>query len=167
MTGTTRDPGPGTRKLKSIETLKSLLAESQAAGQTIVFSNGCFDLIHVGHIRYLEGAAAEGDVLVVGINGDESVRRLKGAGRPLMPAVDRAEILAGFEAVDYVLIFEDETVDGVLAALRPDVHAKGTDYTEESVPERETVLAYGGRIAIVGDPKDRSTRGFVEKIRAG
>ena len=168
MTGpANRGPHPATAKLKSLEELDDAVRQQQAAGRQVVFANGCFDLIHVGHIRYLEGARAEGDLLVVAINSDASVRKLKGADRPLMPVAERAEIVAGFEAVDYVLVFDEETVDSILRRLRPDVHAKGTDYTEETVPERETVLGYGGRIAIVGDPKDRSTKGFVERIRGG
>lgn len=131
----------------------------------MVLANGCFDLLHVGHIRYLEGARQEGDVLVVAINSDRAVRRLKGPGRPLTPQHERAEILSALSCVDYVVIFNDLTVDPLLRQLRPDVHAKGTDYTKETVPERETVLSTGGRIAIVGDPKDHSTRDLLRKVR--
>ena len=139
-------------------------AEERGAGRTIAFANGCFDLLHVGHIRYLESSAAEADVLVVAVNDDESVRRLKGPGRPVLPAADRAELVAALRAVDYVVVFHEPTVGPLLEALRPDVHCKGTDYTVESVPEREIVKAYGGRTAIVGDPKDHSTRDLLARI---
>jgi rfaE bifunctional protein nucleotidyltransferase chain/domain len=123
--------------------------------------------LHVGHVRYLRGAAAEGDVLVVAVNGDEAVRALKGEGRPVMPAAERAEIVAALEGVDYVVVFETLTVEPVLRALRPDVHAKGTDYTPETVPERAVVAEYGGRVAIVGDPKDHSTTALLERVGRG
>jgi len=152
-------------KLRDLEELIQIVRSEQSAGRTVVFSNGCFDLLHAGHIRYLQGASQEGDVLIVGINGDESVRSLKGPGRPLMPETERAEIISAIGCVDHVLIFPDLTVDRILSALQPDVHAKGTDYSCETVPERETVLAYGGRIAIVGDPKDHSTRNYLDRIR--
>ena len=129
------------------------------------FANGCFDLLHVGHIRYLQGAAREADRLIVAINDDESVRRLKGTNRPVLAAVDRAELVAALRSVDYVVIFPEPTVAPLLELLEPDVHCKGTDYTVDTVPERETVRAYGGRIAIVGDPKDHSTRELLERIR--
>jgi D-glycero-beta-D-manno-heptose 1-phosphate adenylyltransferase len=134
------------------------------AGRSIAFANGCFDLLHVGHVRYLEGARAEADRLVVAVNDDDSVRALKGAGRPIMSAADRAELVAAFRAVDYVVIFPERTVERLLRTLKPDVHCKGTDYTVDSVPEREVVKSYGGRIAIVGDPKDHSTRELLTKI---
>lgn len=143
------------------------MAKDRAAGCTIAFANGCFDLLHVGHVRYLQGAAAEGDRLIVAVNDDESVRRLKGAGRagrPILPAADRAEIVASVRGVDYVVIFDGETVAPLLELLRPDVHCKGTDYTVDTVPERETVRAYGGRIAIVGDPKRHSTRELLSRV---
>jgi D-glycero-beta-D-manno-heptose 1-phosphate adenylyltransferase len=133
-------------------------------GLQVVFANGCFDLFHVGHVRYLEGARKEGDVLVVGVNSDRSVRELKGKGRPLLPEDARAELLAAMECVDYVVIFDDATAENVLRDLRPDVHCKGTDYTEATVPEREVVKAWGGRVAIVGDPKDHSTRDLLARI---
>jgi D-glycero-beta-D-manno-heptose 1-phosphate adenylyltransferase len=133
-------------------------------GQRIVLANGCFDLLHVGHIRYLRAARELGDVLFVGINGDAAVARLKGQGRPLMPAAERAEILAAVRDVDHVVVFEDDTADGLVNALRPDVHAKGTDYTEASVPEGATVRAAGGRIAIAGDAKSHSTRDLIGTI---
>lgn len=137
----------------------------RAERRTLVMANGCFDLLHVGHVRYLRGAKAEGDVLLVAINSDASVRQLKGVDRPVLPGTDRAEIVASFECVDYVMIFDDLTVDRILEAVRPAVHAKGTDYSAESVPERETVLGYGGRIAIVGDPKDRSSKDYIRQLR--
>ena len=143
------------------------LAESwRGQGKRVVLANGCFDLLHVGHVRYLEGARALGDVLLVAINDDVSVRRLKGPGRPIMPAVERAELLAALTAVDAVVVFEGDTVDALVRRLRPDVHAKGTDYTVDSVPERETVRAAGGRVAIAGDPKDHSTRDLISDIVA-
>jgi D-glycero-beta-D-manno-heptose 1-phosphate adenylyltransferase len=136
----------------------------RAEGKRLVLANGCFDLLHVGHIRYLEAARRLGDVLFVGINDDAAVTRLKGRGRPLMPAVERAEMLTALRAVDHVVVFDDDTADALIAAVRPDIHAKGTDYTTESVPERETVRAYGGRVAIVGDPKDHATRDVIGQI---
>jgi rfaE bifunctional protein nucleotidyltransferase chain/domain len=140
------------------------VAAARRAGQTIAVANGCFDLLHVGHIRYLESAAQEADLLVVAINDDPSVRQLKGAGRPILPASDRAELVAALRSVDYVVTFPEITVGPLLEALRPDVHCKGTDYTVDSVPEREIVKAYGGRTAIVGDPKDHSTRDLLARI---
>jgi len=139
-------------------------AELRSAGKTIALANGCFDLLHVGHVRYLAGAAAEADVLVVGINDDASVRALKGPDRPIMPDVERAELLAALRCVDHVVIFPGLTPAPLIAALRPDVHCKGTDYTAEAVPERAVVAAYGGRTVIVGDPKDHSTRELVARI---
>ena len=133
-------------------------------GRKVVFANGCFDLFHVGHVRYLEGAGQQGDVLVVGVNSDRSVQQLKGKGRPLMPEDARAELLAAMECVDYVAIFDDVTAENILRDLRPDVHCKGTDYTEATVPEREVVGSWGGRVVIVGDPKDHSTRDVLARI---
>ncbi len=153
-----------TEKVVSRERLAALVATDRAAGRTVAFANGCFDLLHVGHVRYLAAAAAEADRLIVAINGDAAAGA-KGPGRPLLAAEDRAEIVAALRAVDYVTIFEEPTVDALLTLLRPDVHCKGTDYTAESVPERATVAAYGGRIAIVGDPKDHSTRDLLGRIR--
>ena len=147
------------------DALARRVAADRANGRTIAFANGAFDLLHVGHVRYLEGARREADRLVVAINDDDSVRRLKGPGRPLMPAADRAELVAALRSVDYVVIFPEPNVTPLLELLRPDVHCKGTDYTEASVPERDTVLAYGGRIAIVGDPKDHSTSELIGKLR--
>ena len=154
-------------KVVSRDELARRLAAERAAGRTIAFANGCFDLLHVGHVRYLESAAREADILVVAINDDESVRRLKGEGRPILTAADRAELVAALRCVDHVVIFAEPTVGPLLTALRPDVHCKGTDYTVDSVPERDIVLAYGGRTAIVGDPKDHSTRELLSRIARG
>lgn len=142
-----------------------MVLQAQRKGQTVVFANGCFDLIHVGHVRYLESARELGDILVLALNSDQSVRALKGAGRPILSELERAEILSAFESVDVVLIFDDPTVDRILQTLRPDIHAKGTDYSVDSVPERETVRSYGGRVAIVGDPKDHSTRDMLRALK--
>lgn len=148
--------------------LGELVGAERAAGRTVAFANGCFDVLHVGHVRYLQDAAAQADRLVVAINDDASVRALKGPGRPILAAADRAEIVAALENVDYVVTFSDSDVNRLLRLLKPDVHCKGTDYTPETVPERDTVLSYGGRIAIVGDPKDHSTRELLARIkRAG
>jgi rfaE bifunctional protein nucleotidyltransferase chain/domain len=152
-------------RIKTEPELRLLIAAQKSAGRTIVFGNGCFDLIHVGHVRYLEGAKALGDVLVVAVNSDASMRALKGDGRPLQPENERAEIVASFECVDYVVLFDAPHVEALLLALQPDIHAKGTDYTAGSVPERATVLSYGGRVAIVGDPKDHSSRDLIGIIR--
>jgi D-glycero-beta-D-manno-heptose 1-phosphate adenylyltransferase len=154
-------------KVVSRDELAERVREERAAGRTIAFANGCFDILHVGHIRYLESAAREADVLVVALNDDDSVRRLKGEGRPILPASDRAELVAALRCVDYVVIFSESTVGPLLTALRPDVHCKGTDYTSESVPERDVVRSYGGRTAIVGDPKDHSTRELLARIGRG
>jgi rfaE bifunctional protein nucleotidyltransferase chain/domain len=151
-------------KIKEMDELKGIVQQLRARGRKVVFANGCFDLIHVGHVRYLQNARALGDALILGVNGDASVTALKGAGRPLQTEADRVEMMASLDCVDYVFVFDALTVDGILKELRPDIHAKGTDYTEESVPERETVLAYGGRVAIVGDPKDHSTRDLIKAI---
>jgi rfaE bifunctional protein nucleotidyltransferase chain/domain len=151
-------------KILTREELVARAAAARRDGRTIAFANGCFDLLHVGHVRYLESAAREADLLVVAINDDDSVRRLKGAGRPILAAADRAELIAALRCVDYVVVFPELTVAPLLEALRPDVHCKGTDYTADSVPERDTVHAYGGRIAIVGDPKDHSTRDLLARI---
>lgn len=144
--------------------LAQRVAEDRREGRSIAFANGIFDLLHVGHIRYLRAAAAEADRLIVAIN-DDVVARLKGPGRPILPAADRAELVAALRGVDYVVVFPEPTVTPLLTLLRPDVHCKGTDYTADSVPERDTVRAYGGRIAIVGDPKDHSTRDLVARVR--
>ena len=145
--------------------LAARIAEDRAAGRTIAFANGCFDVLHVGHVRYLAGAAREGDRLVVAINNDDSVRSLKGEGRPILSGDARAELVASLRGVDYVVLFGEPSVDRLLQQLKPDVHCKGTDYRVDTVPERETVRAYGGRIAIVGDPKDHSTRDLLAKLK--
>jgi D-glycero-beta-D-manno-heptose 1-phosphate adenylyltransferase len=147
------------------EALAAQVAADRAAGRTVSFANGVFDLLHVGHVRYIEAAAAEGDRLIVAVNDDASVRKLKGEGRPILTAPDRAELVAALRAVDYVVIFPEPTVGPLLELLKPDVHCKGTDYTAETVPERDVVKAYGGRVAIVGDPKDHSTRDLLSRIR--
>lgn len=144
------------RKILSREELRLRVAEWRRAGERITLANGCFDLLHVGHVRYLRAAKALGGRLIVAINSDESVRALKGAGRPLMPAEERAEILAALADVDAVVIFSEPDVRALIREIRPDVHAKGTDYTADTVPERDVVLACGGRVEIVGDPKDHS-----------
>ena len=146
------------------EQLVEAVGRDRAAGLTIALANGCFDLLHVGHVRYLQAAALEADRLVVAVNDDAMAAR-KGPGRPIMPAGDRAELIAALRGVDYVVVFPEPTVTPLLIELRPDVHCKGTDYTVESVPERDTVRGYGGRIAIVGDPKDHSTRDIVARLR--
>jgi rfaE bifunctional protein nucleotidyltransferase chain/domain len=145
--------------------LTAALETERARGRTIAFANGCFDVLHVGHIRYLQDAAREADVLVVGVNGDESVRQLKGEGRPVMSERERAEIISTIRGVSYVTIFGEKSPGGLLARLRPDVQCKGTDYTADSVPEAEVVRSYGGRVAIVGDPKEHSTSDILEKMR--
>ena len=144
--------------------LVDAVARERAAGRTIALANGCFDLLHVGHVRYLQGAAVEEDRLIVAVNDDHSVAGLKGAGRPILAAVDRAELVAALRGVDYVVIFGAPTVEGLLTTLKPDVHCKGTDYTVDTVPERAIVQAYGGRTAIVGDPKNHATRELLAKI---
>jgi rfaE bifunctional protein nucleotidyltransferase chain/domain len=150
----------------SREALAAAIDDDRRAGRTIALANGCFDVLHVGHVRYLQAASLEADRLVVAINDDASVAALKGPNRPILPEADRAELVAGLRGVDYVTIFHERDVSALLLALKPDVHCKGTDYTVETVPERETVRAYGGRIAIVGDPKDHSTRGLLARIQA-
>jgi D-glycero-beta-D-manno-heptose 1-phosphate adenylyltransferase len=146
------------------EDLGALGDRLRREGRRIALANGCFDILHVGHVRYLEGAKECGDVLVVGVNSDRSVADLKGAGRPLLPADARAELVAALEPVDYVVIFEELTAADILRDLRPDVHCKGTDYTVETVPERDIVKGYGGAIEIVGDPKNHSTRGLLMEM---
>ncbi|HEX7330024.1 MAG TPA: adenylyltransferase/cytidyltransferase family protein [Pyrinomonadaceae bacterium] len=148
----------------SREELVRRVASAREAGARIVLANGCFDVLHVGHVRYLAGARELGDVLVVGINSDEQVAALKGPGRPVLPAVERAEIVAALEPVTYVTIFDEPTVEQLLLALKPDVHAKGTDYTTDTVPERDVVRSYGGQVAIVGDPKDHSTSEIISRL---
>jgi rfaE bifunctional protein nucleotidyltransferase chain/domain len=141
------------------------VARDRAAGCTIALANGCFDLLHVGHVRYLQGAAAEADRLIVAVNDDDSVCALKGAGRPILTAADRAELVGAVRGVDYVVVFSGPNVERLLVLLEPEVHCKGTDYTVESVPERAVVQLYGGRTAIVGDPKSHATRDLLARIR--
>lgn len=151
-------------RLVTLEEAREIAEKHRADGKRLVLANGCFDLLHVGHIRYLEGARRLGDALMVALNSDASVSRIKGAGRPLMNQAERAEIIAALRCVDYVAIFEEDTVDRLVALIRPNVHAKGTDYTPETVPERESVLASGGSVAIAGDPKTHSTRDLISII---
>jgi len=152
-------------KIVSRQRLRELLADAKRRGQRIVLANGCFDTLHVGHVRYLEGAKEQGDLLVVGVNADSSVRPLKGPGRPILDENARALLVAALRVVDYVLIFPEPNVEALLEQLRPDVHAKGTDYTADSVPERAVATRLGIRVAIVGDPKDHSTRALLDAIR--
>ena len=147
------------------EQLLAEVARDRAAGRTIAFANGMFDLLHVGHVRYLLAAAREADRLIVAVN-DDAVAARKGPGRPILSASDRAELVAAVRGVDYVVVFREDTVERLLAAVKPDVHCKGTDYTFDTVPEREIVRSYGGRIAIVGDPKQHATRDLIARIRA-
>jgi rfaE bifunctional protein nucleotidyltransferase chain/domain len=150
--------------LVSLEEAARLAALWRGQGKRVVLANGCFDLLHVGHVRYLRSARALGDTLIVGLNSDDSVRRLKGPGRPLMPVSERVEIVGALAGVDAVVVFEEDSADALIARIRPHVHAKGTDYTEDSVPERAAVLAAGGQVAIAGDPKDHSTRDLIATI---
>lgn len=152
-------------KILARESLRERLVEHKRLGQRTVFANGCFDTLHVGHVRYLEGARREGDVLVVGVNSDESVCALKGPGRPVLDENARAQLVAALRFVDYVVLFEEHSVEALLEYLQPDVHAKGTDYTAETVPERAAAARLGIRVAIVGDPKDHSTRDLFEAVR--
>jgi D-glycero-beta-D-manno-heptose 1-phosphate adenylyltransferase len=151
-------------RIVSEQTLLQLIEADRREGREVAFANGCFDVLHVGHVRYLEAARREADCLVVAINDDVSVRGLKGAGRPIMPVESRAELVAALRAVDYVVIFGEPKVERLLRLIRPEVHCKGTDYTVDTVPEREVVRSYGGRIAIVGDPKDHSTKQLVARV---
>jgi rfaE bifunctional protein nucleotidyltransferase chain/domain len=144
--------------------LVELVAAERGAGHTVAFANGCFDLLHVGHVRYLEGARREADRLIVAVNNDASVRALKGASQPVMPEAARAELVAALRAVDYVVIFPDATVERLLRLVKPDVHCKGTDYTVDTVPERAVVREYGGRVAVVGDPKEHSTSALLARL---
>ena len=154
-------------KILDKQKLAEALDVARAAGKTIAFANGHFDILHVGHLRYLTDARAEGDLLVVAINDDPSVERLKGPGRPVVPAAERAEMLAGFTVVDYVVVFDGDTPGPLLAELKPDVHCKGTDYgSPEKVLEYPIVKAYGGRTALVGDPKDHATSDVISKVRS-
>jgi rfaE bifunctional protein nucleotidyltransferase chain/domain len=152
-------------KLGTLDEVRARVVEARRSGRTLAFANGCFDILHVGHVRYLEAAKACADVLVVGVNGDASVRRLKGPGRPILDERERALLVAALKPVDHVLVFPEDDVAALLLALRPDVHCKGTDYTPESVPEKDVVRSYGGRVAIVGDEKRHDTRQLIERIR--
>lgn len=156
---------PAQSKIVSREQLCELLQQHKRRGERIVFANGCFDALHVGHIRYLEGAHREGDVLVVAVNSDRGVRALKGPGRPILPESARTDLVAALRAVDYVILFSEPDVEPLLECLRPDVHAKGTDYTAETVPERTTAARLGIRVAIVGDPKEHSSRELLRSVR--
>ncbi len=151
-------------KIVDRDTLARRLEEERVRGRRIVLANGCFDLLHVGHVRYLEGARQEGDVLVVAVNSDASVQKIKGPGRPILPGEARAQLVAALGVVSYVTVFDEPDVTALLAVLRPDVHAKGTDYTVETVPERDTAQRLGVRIAIVGDPKEHSTRDLLARL---
>ncbi len=157
-------PAAQSERILDRESLKERIDAERGSGAKIILANGCFDLFHVGHIRYLDGAKALGGFLVVGINSDKQVRSLKGEGRPFMPEGERAEIVAALRSVDAVTIFDEPTVEELIRALRPDFHAKGTDYTTETVPERDIVRSYGGRVAIVGDPKDHSSTGLIAAV---
>ena len=148
----------------SDEQLLDAVARDRAAGRTVAFANGCFDLLHVGHVRYLQAAAAQADRLIVAVNDDGSVAGLKGAGRPILPAAERAELVAALRCVHYVVVFSDANVERLLMLVKPDVHCKGTDYTLDTVPERAVVAAYGGRMAIVGDAKSHATRDLLARI---
>jgi rfaE bifunctional protein nucleotidyltransferase chain/domain len=154
------------QKIGTLDEITERLAPERAASRTVALANGLFDLLHVGHVRYLEAAADEADILVVGINSDASARGLKGEGRPILPQDERAELIAAFACVDHVFVFDEPNVGLSLLHLQPDVHCKGTDYTVDTVPERATVRSYGGRIAIVGDPKDHATRDLIKDIAA-
>ena len=152
-------------KILPLESVRASVRELQRQGKRVVLANGCFDTLHVGHVRYLSGAKKEGDALVVAVNADSSVRKLKGPGRPVLDGQARAQLVASLRDVDFVLLFAEPNVEQLLQELRPDVHAKGTDYTPQSVPERATSDRLGIRVAIVGDPKDHSTRSFLDAIR--
>lgn len=152
-------------KLKSLNELRKITSDLRKKGKTIVFCNGCFEILHVGHIRYLKEAAKLGDKLILALNSDLSVKKIKGKNRPLTDQDERAEILSEFPFIDYIIIFDEPNVEKLLYELKPDIHAKGTDYTEETVPERDVVLSYGGKIAITGDPKDHSCTDIITKIR--
>jgi D-glycero-beta-D-manno-heptose 1-phosphate adenylyltransferase len=152
-------------KIVDVDKLRESVKKAKSAGKRVVFANGCFDTLHVGHVRYLQCAKQNGDILIVGVNADESVRRLKGAGRPILDENGRAQLVAALRCVDYVVLFRETNVERLLEELRPNVHAKGTDYTAESVPERAVADRLGIVVAIVGDPKDHSTRELLDSIR--
>jgi rfaE bifunctional protein nucleotidyltransferase chain/domain len=152
-------------KILPLEGALERVREARRSGKTVALANGCFDVLHVGHVRYLTGAKAQADLLVVGVNGDASVRKLKGPGRPVLPEGDRALLVAALRPVDHVVLFHEDDAARLLLALQPDVHCKGTDYTPDTVPERELVRSYGGRIAIVGDPKAHDTRAILARLK--
>lgn len=152
-------------KIKSIEDLENIVKELKLGGKTIVFSNGCFDLLHVGHVRYLEEAKKLGDVMVVGVNSDSSTRDLKGENRPILPENERAEVLAALECIDYVTIFSDKTPESLIGRLKPDIHVKGGDYRLEDLPEKEVVESYGGKVILLDNVKGKSTKLIIEKIK--
>jgi len=153
------------RIIRDIERLKEIINEEKARGKRIVFGIGCFDILHVGHIRYLRGAKELGDCLVVAVNDDTSVETLGKRKKVVTPVDERVEIISAIDCVDYITVFSEPTVERLLRELKPDIHAKGTDYTEDSVPERDIVLSYGGRVAIVGDPKNHSTTDIIKTIQ--
>lgn len=157
--------GTAASRILDRQKLLSRIAEKRAQGASVVLTNGCFDVLHAGHVRYLRGARSLGEILVVAINSDAQVTRLKGPGRPIVREDERAEIVAALEDVDFVTIFDEPTVAQLLLQLRPDIHAKGTDYTSETVPERDIVRSYGGKVAIVGDPKDHSTSDLISSLQ--
>lgn len=157
---------PRPSKILDRKALQAQVARWRGEGERIILANGAFDVLHVGHVRYLQASARQADVLIVGVNADESARALKGEGRPLVPEQERAEMISAVRGVSYVTIFRDNSPARLLAILKPDVHCKGTDYTPETVPEREIVLGYGGRIAIVGDAKEHSTSSMIERMKA-
>lgn len=154
-------------KIRTFQELVARAGELRAGGRTVAMANGVFDLLHVGHVRYLQDARRLADVLVVAVNSDASTRACKGPGRPVIPELERAEMVAALACVDFVFLFDDRDVRRLLRELRPDVHVKGTDYTPETVPEREEVLAYGGRVAIAGDPKDHSSTEVMRRLQRG
>ncbi len=151
--------------IETLDELKTIIDAVKAAGKRVVFGNGCFDIVHVGHVRYLKGAKELGDVLIVAVNDDSSVTGLGKRKEVVTPASERAEIISALDCVDYVVLFGEPTVENLLRTLKPHIHAKGTDYTEDNVPERDIVVSYGGRVAIVGDPKDHSTRDIIKTIK--
>jgi len=159
------EPGDAASRILDRQAVIAETRSAKQAGRILVLANGCFDVLHAGHIRYLQGARGLGDVLVVAINADAQVKTLKGIGRPILTELDRAELVASIDAVDFVTIFDEPTVEQLLLAIKPDVHAKGTDYTEETVPERDVVRSYGGRVAIVGDPKNHSTSEMLKRFK--
>jgi len=165
MTSDSNHPHDAVLRILSREDLLERVKAAREQGARIVFANGCFDVLHVGHVRYLASARALGDLLIVGVNSDDQVAVQKGAGRPILPSTERAEIVASLCSVDYVTVFDEPTVEQLLLVLKPDIHAKGTDYTEDTVPERDVVRSYGGRVAIVGDPKDHSTSSLLSRLR--